>query len=311
MKLSREVKTGFIAVVVLALTIWGFNFLKGKNIMSPTDVFYVEYEQIEGLIESGAVYYKGFKVGSINDIFFDTQKPDNFIVKIVLEKDLKIPINTRVMAKESNPIAGAKDLHLLFYDTTAYHKPGDTLLPTYDAGLLGFLAPLQSQLDETITSLNTTLAGINTILSEDTQADISKSLNNIKNLTGSLAYQMSNNGPLGQTLSNVESISTTIDGKKEELGKAIENFASISASLDSANLQKTFATLDSTLIQTESLMTKINEGEGTMGLMLNDSALYNNLAASTASLDSLLTDLKDHPKRYVHFSLFGKKDKEQ
>lgn len=309
MKLSREVKTGIIAIVVFALAIWGFNFLKGKNIISPTDVFYVQYDQIEGLIESGAVFYRGYKVGSINKIHFDSKNPKHFIVKIVLEKDIKIPLKTRVMAKESNPIAGAKDLQLMFYDTNAYHLPGDTLLPAYDKGLMGILEPLQNQFDETVTGINQTLLALNNILDEDSQENLQATIESLKEISNSLSLMLSPEGDLAQSLKNLESVTVTIESKKGEIGTTVDNMASISSSLDSANLGGTIRMLDSTLLATQSILTKINEGEGTAGLLVNDSSLYMNLAASTASLDSLLTDLKEHPKRYVHFSLFGKKDK--
>ncbi len=309
MKLSREVKTGLIAVFVLVLSIWGFNFLKGKNIFSPTDIYYVKYDQIEGLIESGSVFYRGYKVGSINKISFDYTTPDRFIVKIVLDKGIKIPLQSKIMAKASNPIAGAKDLVVLFNDTSAYHKPGDTLLPAYDKGLMGVIEPLQNQLEETVTGVNQTLAALNKILDSDTQNDIKASIKSAKEISNSLSDLLAPNGELSTSLKNMEVISATIASKKNEIGASIENMSNISASLDSADLGKTISTLDSTLAATHLLLSKINENEGTMGLLINDSALYMNLTASTASLDSLLTNLKDHPKRYVHFSLFGKKDK--
>lgn len=309
MKLSREVKTGIIAILVIAIGIWGFNFLKGKNIISPTDIFYVEYSQIDGLIESGAVYYRGYKVGSINRIDFNSETPDRFIVKIVLEKDIKIPLKSKVMAKSSNPIAGAKDLQIIFYDTTAYHMPGDTLLPAYDKGIMGILEPLQNQFDETILGINQTLLALNNILDTGTQENIQASIESVKEISNSLSILLAPNGDLAQTMRNLESVTLTIESKKEEIGTTVDNMASISSSLDSADIGKTIRSLDSTLMATQSILTKINEGEGTAGLLVNDSSLYMNLTASTASLDSLLTDLKEHPKRYVHFSMFGKKDK--
>ncbi len=309
MKLSREVKTGIVALVVLALGIWGFNFLKGKNILSPTDSYYVEYNQIEGLIGSGSVFYRGYKVGTISNINFDSKNPKSFIVKINLEKDIKIPLKSRVVAKSSNIIASAKDLFLIFYDTTAYHLPGDTLLPDYDKGMIGIIEPLQKQFDETIKGINQTLLALNNILDNGTQENIQASIKSVKEISSSLSTMLAPNGDLAQTMKNLDSITLTIESKKGEIGNTIDNMSSISASLDSANIGHTIRSLDSTLMATQSILTKINEGEGTAGMLVNDSSLYINLASSTASLDSLLTDLKDHPKRYVHFSMFGKKDK--
>lgn len=309
MKLSREVKTGIIAIIVFAMAIWGFNFLKGKNILNPTSVYYVEYADIEGMIESGAVFYRGYKVGSINEIYFNPERIKPFTIKVTLEKDLKIPLKTTLMAKSSNPIASAKDLFLEYYDTNAYHQPGDTLLPAYDPGFLAILEPLQNQMDEMIIGINETLHALNNILDNDTQDNIQASIASVKDISESLSALLGPNGDLAQTMSNIESVTLTIESKKDALGTTMDNMADISTSLNNADLGKTITTLDSTLLATQSILNKINEGEGTAGLLVNDSALYNNLASSTASLDSLLTDLKEHPKRYVHFSLFGKKDK--
>lgn len=309
MKLTREVKTGLIAVFVLAFSVWGFNFLKGKNIISPTDSFYVEYSNIEGLIESGAVFYHGFKVGSINSIDFNPERKNPFIVKIVLEKDVKIPLKTQVVAKASNPIAGAKDLQLIIYDTNAYHIPGDTLLPAYDPGMLGMLDPIKEQFEGLTTELNKSLLAVNNILNDDAQKDLQASLNSINKIAYSLSQLLASNGDLAKTIGHLEQVSASIENKKEDIEETVEHMSNITASLDNADLQKTIMTLDSTLMATHEILSKINESEGTMGLLVNDSALYMNLAASTASLDSLFIDLKDHPKKYVHFSLFGKKEK--
>ncbi len=305
MKISREIKTGTIALLIIAITIWGYHYLKGKNILNPTNVYYVSYDRIDGIIESGYVYYRGYRVGNITEIAFDATKPNLFTLRLVMEKSLRIPLGSTVMAKSSSLIASAKDLHLVFTDTTAFHQLGDTLTPAYEEGMMAMLEPLQNSLESAMTNLNITLESFNNTLNEQMQADLHASVAALSKSLASFSHQLSPNGDLGKTLAHVESITGGIEQKNEAMGTALENIANITSSIDSANLQQTLLRLDSTLAATNAIMTKINNSEGTAGLLINDSSLYNNLAASTASLNALLADMKEHPKRYVHFSLFG------
>lgn len=310
MKISREAKTALIAIGIIAITIWGFNFLKGKNIIKPTDEYYVVYDDIEGIIESGTVFYKGFKVGNINGIAFDPENPGKkFVVKFILEQRMKIPVKSRVIAKQSNPIVTTKDLEIEFYDTTVYYKPGDTLIAAYDPGIMGILEPLQNQFDITIEKLNATLQALDNTLNEETQANIRKSVAAVHESLVSLKNMLAPNGEISKSVSNIESVTSNIKKNNDKINESVDHFKNISADLDSANLAQTLAKLDSTLAATYAIMDKINNSEGSAGLLINDSALYVNLAAATASLDSLLSDMKEHPKRYVHFSVFGKKEK--
>ncbi|MBN2484419.1 MAG: hypothetical protein JXB34_00455 [Bacteroidales bacterium] len=309
MKLSREVKTALVAIAVIALSVWGYNFLKGKNILKPTDVYYVVYDDIEGIIESGTVYYKGFKVGNINGISFDANKPGkSFVVKFVLEQRLKIPLKSKVKAKQSNPIASTKDLEIVFYDTTAYYMPGDTLLAAYDAGLMGILEPLQEEFEVTIKKLNATLAALENTFNNETQSNIRSSVASLNEGLYSLKGMLAPGGAISKSMLNIESVTGNIKNNNEKINESIGHFRNVSASLDSANLGQAIARLDSTLAATYAILDKINNNEGSAGLLVNDSTLYNNLARATGSLDSLLADMKEHPKRYVHFSVFGRKD---
>jgi phospholipid/cholesterol/gamma-HCH transport system substrate-binding protein len=309
MKINREVKTGIIAILIIGSTIWGYNFLKGKNILHPTDEYYVAYDRIDGIIESGAVYYRGYQVGSIQEIQFNTDNQQSFVLRIVLKKNFKIPVGTEVIAKETNLIAGAKDLQLIFSDSEEYHVPGDTLLPAYDPGLLGVLQPLQDKLNDVVVNLNTTLESLNNTLNPQMQEDLKATMRSFRYLAGEIQHTFSSQGTMGQSFENIETITETFATKSDSLGKAMDNLTSITTQIEKADLEGTLASLDSTLASTNDIMSKINDAEGTAGLIVNDSALYMNLAAATASLDSLLVDLKENPGRYVQVSVFGGKDK--
>ncbi len=310
MKLSREVKTGFVAIIIFALAIWGFNFLKGKNIFKPTNEYYVVFDDISGVIESGYVYYRGYNIGNITDLTFDPNTPGQFVVQFIVDKAIKIPNNSVITAIQSSLIASTKDLELVFGDSDEFHENGDTLIAGYDKGLMGALEPVQKDLEETIKSLKLTLEAISNTFDEETQARLKSSIASLDKSMASVSTLVAPNGSLRHTLKNVESITGNLKNKNDEISSSIGHLSNVSAALDSANLQSTMIKLDSTLAATASIMAKINKSEGTAGLLINDSALYINLAAATASLDTLLSDLEENPKKYVHFSLFGgKKDK--
>lgn len=307
MKISREVKTGFFAIIILALTVWGFSFLKGKNILKPTREYHVKYSSIDGIIESGNVFYKGYKIGNINGIYFDTKNPELFVVNFLVNKDLRIPVGSTIRAIKPNLIASTKDLELVLYDTNVYYKPGDTLMAALETGMLDMLKPIQDQLQKTMTSLDATLKALEQTLNSETQKHIQEIIASLDASMQSINSMLAPGGSISKTMKNMESVSTEIKNKNQKIGESIDHMANITAALDSSDLQGTIARLDSTLQSANAMLTSINKSEGTAGLLVNDSTLYMNLASATASLDSLLTDLKAHPKRYVQVSVFGGK----
>jgi phospholipid/cholesterol/gamma-HCH transport system substrate-binding protein len=229
-------------------------------------------------------------------------------VKFVLEQRLQIPLKSKVTATQSNPIVSTKDLEIEFYDTNVYYKPGDTLIAAHDPGIMGFLEPLQTQFDQTIAKLNATLAALENTFDLETQANIRKSVASLEQSLLSLRKMLADNGDISKSIKNIESVTSNIKGNNSKINESVEHFKNISADLDSADLAKTIARLDSTLTVTYAVIDKINSGQGSAGKLINDKELYENLTKATAGLDSLLADMKEHPKRYVHFSVFGKKN---
>ncbi|MBN1117981.1 MAG: MCE family protein [Bacteroidales bacterium] len=309
MKLSREAKTGIFAILILALAIWGFNYLKGKNILNPTNEYYVKYANIEGIIESGNVLYRGFKVGNINGIVFDSDSPEFFVVKFNVNKNINIPVGSKIFGTQTNLIASTKDLVIEFSDAKEFYNSGDTVVAGYKSSPLEMLEPYKKQLDNILSNIDTTLFAIKETLNAETRENLQQSVSALKLTIGSIESMMAPGGTLNKSLKNVESITSNIKDKNQEISKSIDNLANATSALDSAGLQRTLMSLDSTLLATNAIMNKINNNEGTAGLLVNDSSLYINLSSATASLDSLLTDLKENPKRYVHLSVFGGKDK--
>lgn len=309
MQISREAKTGLIAIIVFALAIWGYNFLKGKNIIKPTDEYYIVFENIDGLIESGTVFYKGYKVGNINSIKFDQDKSNKFILRITLEQRIKIPMGSVVKVKSSNPIASANDLEIVFGNQAGFYQSGDTLLSETSAGLMAFLDPLQARLESVLSGVDSLLSGLNHVLGPSTQNDLKMAIADLGNMVNSLNNSLATGGSLSNSFDNLESLTGNLASNNEEISNTLENLEGISAELDSVDLYATFASLDTTLLLVKNIMTSIDAGEGSLGLLINDSSLYTNLDSTAYHLDVLLKDLQENPGRYVQVSVFGKKDK--
>jgi phospholipid/cholesterol/gamma-HCH transport system substrate-binding protein len=309
MRLSKEVKIAVIAIIVLLITIWGYSFLKGKNILKPKQVYYVMFDRVDGLIESGIVSYKGYKVGNIEEIRYDTEKSGKFILRIALEEKIHIPLNSVVKIKSTSPIVASNELELIFSDTTAFHHPGDTLISEPIKGISEILEPLEDKFISAVNGIDSLVSSLNQILTADTRKNIRNSLASLDESLASLKAALGPKGSITGTFNNLESVTTAIESKKPQITSGIDHLANITAALDSANLKRALSDLDSTLGSLHAILTKIDESQGTMGKFINDSALYAHLDSTTSHLNELMIDLKKHPKRYVHFSVFGKKDR--
>jgi phospholipid/cholesterol/gamma-HCH transport system substrate-binding protein len=311
MHISKEVKTGLIAIVALALTVWGYNFLKGKNILKSTDEYYVVFERIDGLIESGTVYYKGFKVGNINSIKFDQGRSNKFILKITLEQRIHIPKGSIVKVMSTNPIASASDLEIIFGDQPGFYQSGDTLQSVISTGLMGMLDPLQAKLGNVLSGLDSLLQGLNQVLGPESQESLKGAIADLGTAVNSLKRSLSNGGDLSNSFAHLESVTGNLESKNDEISETLDNLAGITSDLERADLYTTISSLDSTLHSIRGIMAKIDQGEGTLGSLINDSSLYTNLDSTAYHLDALLKDLKENPGRYVQVSVFGKKDKKK
>ncbi len=309
MHLSKEVKIGLIALLVLLLSVWGINFLKGKNILKSTDEYYLVFDRIDGLIESGIVSYKGYKVGNIAQIKFDSEKSGKFIVRIVLEEKLNIPVNSVVKIKSTSPIVATNDLEILFSESGEFHHPGDTLISQPNQGLSEIIEPIKNKLNSVLYGIDSLVTSVNSVLTPESEANLRNSLVSIDKSLAALKASLGPNGSLTNSFDNLESVTSNLSTKNPQIASSIDHLANITSSIDSADLGKTIQVLDSTLIALQSILSKMDEGEGSMGKLVNDKSFYTHLDSTTNNLNELMKDLKDHPKRYVHFSVFGKKDK--
>jgi len=297
LKLTREVRVGIMSVVAIFVLYFGLNFLKGVNIFSPIHFYYATYEDVDGLVPSSPVYIKGYKVGQVEAVEYDFSRQNSFNVKISITRDIQLPIGT-VMELFDDGLMGGKAIRLIYspYDsaTQAMHTPGDQLKCTTGTGLM----------DEIAGNLMPQIANV------ANQAD--SLLRSVRMLIDGEAVQ-SSLGSLQKTTAELELTSASIrkmmqhdmPGILRDVNVITNDFKTVSGNLSRIDFGSTVNTLDVTIRDLNSITGKINQGEGSLGLLLNDPELYRNLAGTAGSADNLLIDLKLNPRRYVHFSLFG------
>ncbi len=309
MKITREIKTGILALLAIALFIFGYQFLKGKNLLGNDRTFYVIYDNVEGLSTSSPVTVNGMLVGKIHKIdFASTQKDLKQIVTITVHKDFAFSKNS-IAKIYGGGLIGGKSLSINpISDGGPLAKSGDTLKGQVEEGLIELvndrLTPLQEKIETAIVSADSVLTAINGILSSNSQdnlqavfADLSVTMRSFKRSAGTLDKVLQVNEPkLNHIFTNMDEMSTNLNKTSGSLSQA--NIGQMVANLDVAT--KNFATLSQDLQQ----------GKGSAGKLLKDEKLYDNLEGASKQLEKLLEDLKLHPKRYVHFSLFGKKEGE-
>jgi len=293
---NKELKIGITGIVALFLLIYGINYLKGVNLFKPSCYFYVQFEDINGLAKSSPVFADGFKVGFVNDLKYDYSKPGNVVVEIDVDPSLRIPKGTT--AELSSDLLGTVKLNLLLANNPREkYNAGDTINGSVNAGALGKAAEMIPAVEKLLPKLDSIMSSLNTLLADPA---IPATLQNIKNLTASL----NNNSRQLERIMHDDIPQLT--GKLNEIG---DNFAVISSNLKQIDYAATMNKVDETLANVQQITAKLEKKDNTVGLLLNDPSLYNNLNQTAANAATLLEDLQSHPKRYVHFSVFGKKDK--
>lgn len=312
-KIPREIKIGIVTIVSLGMIVWGVSYLKGKNFFMKQNNYYIVYQEVEGLTESGEVVLNGLKVGNINHITYSI-KPKGILVEISIEDKYKLPKFTRAEIFSSD-LMGTKAIRLDLGIWEEMHQPWDTLLPAAEPSLQDKVGremlPVKLKAEELMMEMQKVLETIKYIFNESTRENLSKSfesikitLSNLESSSISLDTLLSNgSGKIQRILSNIESISTNLRDNNEELATIIQNFEQISDTLAKAEIASTISSAESALKQANIVIERINKGEGTLGLLLNNDTLYNKLEDAASNLDKLMIDLKENPKRYIHFSL--------
>ena len=303
MKHIREIKVGVLAAVCLFLLFFGFNFLKGVNIFSPTNSYHAVYTHLHGLEEQAAVYIRGHKVGQVDAIRYDFHRDSAFTVDISINRDITLPQGT-VLALIADGLLGGMALELQIPEQSAISNlqspiPHGSYLPTrFVPGLMESVQTnLLAHIDQALLDVDALVAEIKTQVEGD---HLKSTLENVDRISEDLTDVSSDLRRMMNT--QVPTIVKNAD-------TAVANLNTIVADLKNADLKVTFARVDTAVGGLNDIIADVREEKGTLGQLIYNKSLYTHLDATIVSADSLLTDLKAHPKRYVHFSLFGKKNK--
>ncbi len=297
--ITNEVKIALVAIVAIIILFFGMQFLKGLTMFSSENNYYARFSDVSGLSASSPVYANGFRVGVVEDIDYDYTRPDNVIATIGLDDRMKLPRGTR--AEISSDLLGNVKLELRFgQNSLDLLQRGDTIDGGAQEGLMSKAADMVPQIEKMLPKLDSILASVNNLLADPA---IRNSLGNIEDITASLTKTTAQLNQLSTQLGHqVPSILAKADTMLENTNGLTRQFSDI-------NLPQTMQRVDNTMANLEKTTAAMNSREGTLGLLMHDVSLYRNLNNTMNSADSLLIDLRKHPKRYVHFSLFGRKDK--
>ena len=298
-KFSKEIQIGLVAIVGAVVLYFGLQFLKGLTVFSTDSNYYVKFKDISGLSSSSPVYANGYRVGVVENIIYDFEGAGDIVAVVGINNEMRMPKGTT--ADIVSDLLGNIKLELKLGDKAAgVLAPGDTIIGGQELGAMAKAAEIIPQVQSLLPKLDSILVSVNALLADPALAH---SLHNIEQITGSLT----------STSKDLNRLTTSLNRQMPQMLENVDgllaNTNSLTRNLNELDLAATMQKVDHTLWNVEQMTAKLNSNEGTIGLLMRDPGLYNNLNATMMHADSLMIDLKRHPKRYVHFSVFGKKDK--
>lgn len=324
MKYSKEIKVALVALATIFAFVWGYNFLKGNDIFSKQRVFYTVFDDAGGLNTSAPIMANGYKVGLVKAIYFEPEGRRKLVVELMLTADnFDIPIGSR--ARLVSDLFGTTSINLMLGEMNGHYEVGDTLESEIEESLTAELAnvsksliPLKVKAENLIENLDSLVLDVRDALGKGERqsavnmalADLAVTMENLKRATGKIDVLVSDDGDLSKILSDVEAFTSVLDKNKGEIDRLVSNLATFSDSLAASDLASTINNANRTFSELADAMEQINSGQGTVGKLLKDDSVYNNLTAATDNLDKLFIDIKARPSRYVHVSLFGRKNKD-
>ena len=295
---TKEVQIGLTAVVAIVVLFFGMQFLKGLSLFSNSNSYIVSFDDVSGMSASSPVYANGFKVGVVENVTYNYDRPGDITAVIGLNKEMRLPRGTR--AEIASDLLGNVQVQLKLGKEPVMLSVGDTLYGGMEKGTLSKAADMLPQIQQMLPKLDSILASVNALLADPT---LSRSLHNIEGITANLTTTTNELHSLSVSLNRqVPGIMAKADG-------TLENTNALTKNLSELDLAGTMNRVNATLSNVEQMTASLNSKDGTLGLLMRDPGLYRNLNATMSHADSLMIDLKQHPKRYVHFSVFGRKDK--
>lgn len=312
MKITNETKIGALTSIAIVFLILGYNFLKGKDLFSHSKKIYAVFKDVNGLELSNTVSIKGLTVGNVYAIKATDMNVDGILVTISMKKDVNIPKNS--VAYISPGLINSSDIVILKGDATDYIQDEDTLLTTEKGGILaqlqGNLNPVMKSLTSTLGSLDSLIQIVGSLFNPSVKNNFSTIFANLARSSASLQILLNDRtSSLARTMAHLDSFTNNLAGNNQRINGTLDNLEKTTAKLSNAKIDETLQSARETMNSLKDAINKINSTNGTVGQLLNDKKLYQNLESTTRSLNILLDDLRMHPKRYVNISVFGSKDK--
>lgn len=312
MKIRKEVRIGFFVTLMLFSLYWGVNFLKGRDVFSKSNTYYAIYEQVSGIQTSAPILIKGFKVGVVSNISYDPKTSEKIIMTFIVDSDYNIPENSQARIFNDG-LMGGKAIEIMRGASDIYLQDGDTLYTSMDKDLLEVAGNEFEQFKQmalnVTTELSATLKSINKLVTDNNE-NMNATMSNVASISGALnEVIVEEKESLHSIINSLNTLAKSLESNAGQIDNIIGNVEGITDSLNTANIPQMVDNLSLVLSSLNTTLEKVNNGEGTVGKFLQDEALYDSLTMATTRMGHLLEDMKKHPARYVHFSLFGKKDK--
>jgi len=317
MKIKNETKVGVLAAVAIALLIIGYNFLKGNSIFTNETILYARYSQVDGLAVSKPILINGYQIGRVAAL--DLQEDATIVATLKINGKYDIPKNT-IARLEGTDLLGSKAIVLTLGNDKNFAEDGDFLQTNVEKGLMETFQPVQKKAEMIIAKMDSVLSSVNTILNPNLQKNIDRSFTSIAGTLTSLestskkvdALVGSESSKLSAILSNVEAITANFKNNSAKIDAVMKNLNTVTDKVAAVNFEETVNNANKAMADLQTMVSDLKNGKGTLGALLNDKQMYDNLNNASKNLDALMIDLKANPKRYVHFSVFGggnKKDK--
>ncbi len=311
-QINNETKIGILAVVAVALLVLGFNFLKGRDLFDKSRKLYAVFHSVEGLSTSNPVTINGLQVGTVYKMMEKNANLDSIIVTLNFTKEINIPVNS--LAFINKDLLGTATLNIEPGDSKQLADNGDTLNTHVTTGLLddvkASLNPALNSVNGTLKSLDSVIKVVGAIFDPSTKFNIQKIITNLTVSSASLEGLLNaQTGALGKTLANMNKVTGNLASQDATINRMLSNLDTATGKFANLKLDETLASLNKTISGLDTAMAKLNSPDGSIGLLLNDKKLYQNLENTSRSLNILLDDLRVNPKRYVSISIFGKKEK--
>jgi phospholipid/cholesterol/gamma-HCH transport system substrate-binding protein len=309
MRISSEVKIGFIGLITLIVLIWGINYLKGRNILKSTFTLHAYYDHAQSLESSAPVMMTGIKIGYVDKVTLRTDRQPAIEVNLSIEKDFSIPKGSQAILY-SIDLLGTKGIRIEASDSKVPVVHNDTLKSLIESDLLSSietrLEPTFAQISSLASTVDSLASGVHALLiTESTQ----QTLDHLSQISGALKNSLGPGGSLSESFKNLESFSSVLKEQGDEVTELTSNLNSISKSLDQADVGRLLDSLQSTTLHINRMLTMVNDGSGSLGRFVTSDTLHENLNRLIADLDKLILDLNENPQRYVQFSLFGNSQK--